>query len=260
MRLQVEGLHFRYAAQAPAVLRGLSMALGAGEVLGIVGPNGAGKSTLIQLLTRLLVPEAGEIRLDGRLLRSYSRLALARAVAVVPQAAALPEDFRVADIVMMGRTPHVGFWRSEGSQDHAVVRWAMQRSDVYHLRHRRVASLSGGEKQRLVLARALAQEPRYLLLDEPTNHLDVHYQVDVLRFVRAEAARGIGVLLVLHDLNLAARVCQRLLLLHQGRSAAYGTPQQVLQADILQQVYGEGLHVFAEPGSGLPVVMPGELG
>ena len=247
-------MSFRYGEKE--VLRNLSFSLQKGEVLGVVGPNGAGKSTLIGLLTRLLKPAGGEVRVFGKRIQEVGRLGLARALAVVPQGGPLPETFRVRDLVMMGRTPHLGFLAPETQKDVDVAEAAMRRTDTWGFRDRAVGSLSGGERQRVLLARALTQEPAFLLLDEPTNHLDLKYQVEVLRFVKREVARGLGVLIVLHDLNLAARVCDRVLVLQRGACAALGRPRDVLTKARLEEVYGADLSVFAQPGTDAPVVLP----
>lgn len=247
-------LSFAYGTHQ--VIRELELELSPGEVLGVVGPNGAGKSTLINLLTRILMPSHGTISLDGGSIKRMSRLELARRVAVVPQAGDLPGAFRVIELVMMGRTPHLGFLASETPHDLDVVEKAMRRTDVWAFRERHVGELSGGERQRVLLARALAQEPTYLLLDEPTNHLDLRYQSEVLRFTRREVARGVGALVVLHDLNLAARVCDRVMVLHQGRCVAAGTPPEVLTEALIRQIYNADTDVFLHPQSGLPVILP----
>ena len=254
--LEADTLHFRYDQSHDEVVRGLSLSVSPGEVLGVVGPNGAGKSTLIKLLTRIVGPSRGEVRVDGTPIRNMSRLELARRVAVVPQAGDLPGAFRAEDVVMMGRTPHLGFLAPESDTDRAVVARAMQRTDTWSFRDRPVASLSGGERQRVMLAKALVQEPRYLLLDEPTNHLDLRYQVDVLRFTRREVERGLGALVVLHDLNLAVRVCDRILVMKRGGAVAVGAPSETLDEALIRDVYQTDAHVFSEPGSDRLVVLP----
>ncbi len=252
--IEVSGLSFHYSKQE--VVKDLSFSLRSGEILGVVGPNGAGKSTLIGLLTRLLKPSQGEVRLFGKRLREVGRLELARAVAATPQASTLPEAFRVRDLVMMGRTPHLGFLASETQRDIEIAEAALRRTDTWAFRDRTVGSLSGGERQRVLLARALAQEPTFLLLDEPTNHLDLKYQVEVLRFVKREVARGLGALVVLHDLNLAARVCGRVLVMRRGACMALGKPEEVLTQKRLEEVYDADISVFAQPGTNVPVVLP----
>ncbi len=254
MNLRAHGLAFAFVPGRP-VLDGVDLELNAGEVVALVGPNGAGKSTVVRLFSRVLEPEAGRIELDGRPLHGYGRRALARRVAVVPQSGELPAGFRVGDVVQMGRAPHVGFLRSESRHDLRVVEAALRRTDTWDLRARDVAELSGGERQRVLLARALAQEPGILLLDEPTNHLDLRYQGEILRFVRREARAGVAALIVLHDLNLAARASDRMVLLDAGRVAARGPASDVLRPEVLRAVYRTDVEV-GRGRDGAPVVLP----
>jgi iron complex transport system ATP-binding protein len=254
MSLSGRGVTFGYGRQATVL--DLSLEVRPGECVALVGPNGAGKSTIVKLLSRVAKPWSGQVTLDGAPLKGLSRACLARKVAVVPQGGELPEAFRAAEIVMMGRSPHLGFLASETSRDFEVVEGAMRRTDSWGLRDRAVGELSGGERQRVVLARALAQEPGYLLLDEPTSHLDLHYQVEVLRHVREEVGRGLGALVVLHDLNLAARACDRMILLSGGRVVAEGSPADVVDERLLRRVYGPGMEVLTTAGDSLPVLLP----
>ena len=254
MSLRAAGLTFSYG-DVP-VVRGLDFELNRGEVVGLVGPNGAGKSTVIKLLTRVLKAEAGEVSVDGQQVKGLSRLELARRLAVVPQAGDLPGAFTVEELVLMGRTPHLGFFSTETKEDLDIVERAMRRTETWRFRERLISELSGGERQRVLLARALVQKPDYLLLDEPTNHLDLRYQVEVLRFTRREVENGLGALVVLHDLNLAARICDRVLVLHGGRLVAEGSPQEVLSETLIREVYGAEVALFQQPGTDIPVILP----
>ncbi len=233
----------------------LSFAVQRGEILGVIGPNSAGKTTLIRLLTRVVRPSRGEIRFEGRSLADLSRAELARRVAVVPQEmpAALP--FTVEQLVLLGRYPHGPGRFFDTPGDLAAARAAMALTGVASLAGAPVESLSGGERQRVILARALAQEPALLILDEPTAHLDLRYQgecVALLRRVNRE--QGTTVLLVSHDLNLAAELADRLLLLAGGRLAALGTPGEVLEPARLEQAYGCPVLVERSATSGRPFV------
>jgi iron complex transport system ATP-binding protein len=241
--------HLYYAYKYKPVLQDVSFDIHAGQVLGVVGPNGAGKSTLIKLLTRVLSPSSGIITLEGKNIQSFSRLELAKHLAVVPQSSELPLDYAVFDLVMMGRTPHLGFLSSETKHDVERVESVMKRTDTLQFRDRLSEQLSGGERQRVMLARALAQEPQFLLLDEPTNHLDLKYQVEVLGLVKQEVTRGLGALVVLHDLNLAARVCNRMVLLHQGKVVAMGQPSDVLKQGLLERIYQTKIDVSTNQGT-----------
>ena len=250
--LRLDGVHAGYGRRQ--VLFGVDLEVRAGEVVGVIGPNGAGKSTLVNVVSKLLPLSAGHVHVDGRQVERYGRRALAQRLAVVPQAARLPDGFLVIEVVRMGRTPFVGLWRGAGPEDEAEVERAMRQTGVWGLAERPVERLSGGERQRVVLARALAQRPRVLLLDEPTSHLDLRYQAELLRAVRAAAAEGVGVLLVLHDLHLAAQACDRLVLLTDGRVVASGPVPEVLAQGRLERAYRTDVEVFATPRG--PFVVP----
>jgi iron complex transport system ATP-binding protein len=238
------------------VLRGISLTIEAGQVLALVGPNGAGKSTLIRVLSGVLPARGGEARLNGTDLLRLSPVERARRVAVVPQLVHLPEAFTVGEIVLMGRTPHLSLWAGEGRRDCEVAWSAMRRAHIETLRERPVDELSGGEQQRVMLARALAQEPQVLLLDEPTAHLDLKHQIDVLELVRSLAQEeSLAVLMTLHDLNQAALYADRVALMQRGEIVALGSAQEVFTADQLSQVYGVDIAVGVHPVRGTPVVM-----
>jgi iron complex transport system ATP-binding protein len=236
-------------------LTGVSFAIEAGEVFGVIGPNSAGKTTLLRLLTRVVAPGAGEVRLDGRPLRHLAHAELARQVAVVPQDAPRPFPFSVEQLVLMGRYPHAPGRFFESEEDRAQARSAMVATGVLELAALPLEQLSGGERQRAMLARALAQQPRLLVLDEPTAHLDLRYQAETAALLqRVNGERGMTVLLVSHDLNLAAEVCDRVLLLGGGRVARVGAPAEVLRQDVLETVFGCAVVVDVNPTSGRPVV------
>jgi iron complex transport system ATP-binding protein len=248
--LAARGIHAGYG-RVP-VLRGIDLTLSAGEVVGVIGPNGAGKSTLVAVLTRLLRPSAGAVTLAGAPLRSLPRRAIARTLAVVPQGAPRPDGFRVREVVEMGRLPHLRPWSPFAAADHHVVAKALATTGIEAFADRRVEGLSGGEWQRVLLARAFAQDPQVLLLDEPTTHLDLRYQQAVARAVRTAADAGVAVLWVIHDLDTAARRCQRLVLLADGVIAADGSPTEVLTRPLLERVYRADLAV--DPGPDAPIV------
>ncbi len=245
-------------AGSEAVLHELSCLILSGRVLGILGPNGSGKSTLLKLLARVYQPLQGTIDILGESLSSLSQLDVAKRVALVPQETLQVFPFTIAEMVLMGRSPHHqgwGGWHWEDSQDWAVVHNAMEELDVAHLSDRFVTEVSGGERQRAVIARALVQEPQILLLDEPTAFLDLHHQLDIARIIRRlNRERGLTVVLVSHDLNLASQYCDHVMLLHNGRIAAMGSPRMVIQPKILEAVYGCSVLVDRHPQSGLPRV------
>ena len=235
-------------------LSDLSFEIAPGEILGVIGPNSSGKTTLIRLLTRVLEPDGGEIRLEDAPVRRLSRTELARGIAVVPQGI-LPEfPFTVGELVLMGRYPHDPGRYFESPRDRAVAREAMEATGVLELADLPVEQLSGGERQRAAIARALAQEPRLLVLDEPTSHLDLRDQAETAAIVRrVNTERGMTVLLVSHDLNLAAELCDRLLLLHGGEIARVGAPGDVLEQSLLERVFGCRVTVD-KSASGRPIV------
>lgn len=238
------------------VLREISLTVAPGEVLGIVGPNGVGKSTLIKAASGILTPDAGKILIDGHDVCQLSPPERARVMAVVPQAAQLPETFTVQDVVLMGRTPYLGWLDRESETDYEIASEAMTRTTISHLYNRHVGELSGGEQQRVFIARALAQTPSILLLDEPTAHLDLRHQDDILNLVRSLAVEnGLTIVITLHDLNLVARFADRVALLSNGRVRSMGTPEQVLTPEELATVYGINIHVTSHPIHGTPLVL-----
>ncbi len=257
--VELAGVAYAYPAagrrrERPFALEGVSFAVAPGEVLGVIGPNSAGKTTLIRLLTRVVEPLRGEVRFDGTPVQALARWELARHVAVVPQELP-PLPFTVEQVALMGRYPHAPrrFFQSAG--DRRVAREAMERTGVLDLAGAPAGSLSGGERQRVLLARALAQRPRLLILDEPTAHLDLRYQVECVALLRrVNREEGVTVLLVSHDLDLAAGVCDRLLLLSAGRVARLGAPEVVLDEGLLSGVYGCPVVVERAAGDGRPLV------
>ena len=253
--LKISGLTVTYGEIV--ALRGVSLSLAGGELLGVVGPNGSGKSTLVRAITRVVPPVEGAIQLDGESAAALPQRELARRVAVVPQNPYLPDAFTVLEVALMGRTPHLGLLQSESRADLAAVRRALEQTDTWCLAHRRMGELSGGERQRVVVARALAQETPLLLLDEPTAHLDVGHQAAVMDLVRRLCrAQGTAVLAIVHDLTLASQYCDRLVMLNEGRVVAEGAPHEVLSPEVLSSVYGAKVWVFPHPLTGRPVVTP----
>ncbi len=238
------------------VLDGVTCAFTPGSFTGIVGPNGSGKTTLLRALSGVMSPTAGQVCLDGRPIRSLPPRARARQIAVVAQHLADEFDFTAEEVVAMGRYPHLGRWRSEGPTDRTQVQQAMAVTGTADLASRRFSSLSGGERQRVAIARALAQQAQIVLLDEPSNHLDVRHVVslfDLLTSLNRE--QGLTVVAVLHDLNLAALYCARLMLLHRGQMVAAGRPAEVLQPEVINRAYGSQVMVTTHPLTGTPQVV-----
>ncbi len=237
------------------VLSGVDLCVAPGEIVGLVGPNGAGKTTLLRVASRVLVPDAGEARVAGRLLADYSRRELSRAIAVVPQDSAVPFPFRAGELVIMGRAPYQPLLGFDSHSDVRRAHLALERLGIAQLADRSVFELSAGERQLVAFARALVQDSDLMLLDEPTAFLDLRHRVEVLAVVRELAAEGRSALVVSHDLNLVARVCDRLAVLSAGRLVAGGPPTQVLTPELLAETYGIEADVIRAPG-GQPVVVP----
>jgi iron complex transport system ATP-binding protein len=230
--------------------------LAAGEMLGVIGPNGSGKSTLLRLLSGVLQPSSGDVRVYGRPLAAYARREIGRAIAVVPQETMIEFPFSVTEVVLMGRSPHLGGFAFEGDRDMQVARDAMQRTGVLDLASRSIHELSGGERQRVVLARALAQEAGILLLDEPAAFLDIRHEVEIYDLLRDLQREGRSVLTVLHDLNLAALYCDRVALLKAGRLVRVGTPAEVITYRTLTEVYETEVYVDTNDITGAVNVLP----
>lgn len=233
------------------ILKRVSFRLEAGEFVGLAGPNGAGKSSLLKVLSGLWRGAEGHIELMGRPLAEYQPREVARLIAHVPQSTALDFPFTVHEVVMMGRSPHLGRFQLEGPADRAVVERAMRITEVLHLAPRLINTLSGGERQRVLIARALAQEPKILFLDEPTSNLDIRHQLALLELVQSLAhEQGLGVVAAIHDLPLVARFCDRVVLMAEGRVANEGRPAEVFDAETLAHIFGVEVTVEPEPLTG----------
>lgn len=253
--LAIESLSVTYNGHD--ILQDISLDIKTGELVALVGPNGAGKSTLVRAISGVLHPRRGKISIDGLDLARLSALQRARYLAVVPQARELPPAYTVYQTVLLGRTPYLNWLGQAGKEDHAQVRRALQNTQIQHLAGRRVGQLSGGEQQRVLLARALAQSTPLLLMDEPTTHLDLEHQASLLSFVRnLTQAHRLAVLVVLHDLNLAGLYADRVALLEAGRLQAVGTPAEVLTAPHLEAVFHVPVKVIPHPDSGTPLILP----
>lgn len=237
------------------VLRDLSLEVRPGEVFALLGPNGSGKTTLLRAIAGQLQPQAGVVYLDFRRLNELSPKALAREIAALEQEVHSSFDFTVREIVELGRLPHRARWQRLSPEDHSVVDRALAQTDLQQFADRSVQHLSSGERQRVWLALALAQEPKVLLLDEPTAHLDLRYQIEILSLVRRLAQAQLTVILSLHDMNLAARFADRLALLSAGQLLALGTPETVLTPENIQQAYQMRVLRMALNG-GIPVIVP----
>jgi iron complex transport system ATP-binding protein len=245
---------FRYGDRM--VLHGVTLETRPGEFLAVIGPNGSGKSTLLKGMCGLLRPFSGSVKLDGQPVGSNGRARVARSIALVPQGAFLPELFTAMEIVLMGRTPHLGMLRYEGGSDILAAANAMEATETGRLAGRRVNELSGGERQRVLIARALAQEAGILLLDEPTANLDINYQAGILDFLkRLCRERGLSIVSALHDVNLASQYGDRVIVLKNGVIFKEGRPQDVIDSPTLWEAFGIDVTVCAHPVNGLPTAL-----
>ena len=251
--LTISNLSVSYNNQP--VIPDLSLTLPRPGIVGLVGPNGAGKSTLIRAITGVIPISRGTIRLGSIALLKISALDRARRIAVVPQHAHMPDNFKVTEIVMLGRTPYLPLWQKETNNDHAIVIQALKHTNLTRLKDRFVSDLSGGELQRVVIARALAQEPELLLLDEPTAHLDLKHQASILSLVKSLAtSKNIAVLLTMHNINQAAKCADSIALISNGKIQAFGSPTDVCTSQRLSKVYDTPVEVVTHPDHGLPFV------
>jgi iron complex transport system ATP-binding protein len=253
--LKIETLTVAYGDKI--VLRDISFDVQAGEILSLIGPNGAGKSTLIRAATGVVPVRSGRVSANGQDLAGLPPAQRARILAVVPQARQLGGAFTVEQAVMMGRTPYLNWLGQEGETDKAAVRLALQQTCLDAFSDRQIAKLSGGEQQRVLLARALAQSTPVLLLDEPTNHLDLQHQTNLLSLVKSLAKqKQLAVLMALHDLNLVSFFADRVALLVDGELRHIGTPQEVIRAEHISAAYRTPVEVIAHPVTGAPIIFP----
>lgn len=253
--LEVQSLNVGYGARL--VLRDISFKVGKGEIVALIGPNGTGKTTLMRTVSGVLKPRSGQLRVFGQDLTRISAAQRAKYISVVPQARDLPEDFTVLQTILLGRTPYLGWLGQMSLQDRERVSWALKRVHLQELAQRPMGELSGGEQQRVLLARALAQDTPILLLDEPTSHLDLHHQSILLNLVQELAReKKLAVLMVLHDLNLAALYADRVALMVEGCLRTIGSPEEVLTSKNLAGAYKVPVHVIPHPDYGTPLVLP----
>ena len=253
--LKVSGVRFSYGQRV--VLRDIDLDAAPGEIVGLVGPNGSGKTTLIRIISGIAEPQDGDIQIQGHQVSSLRPRDRARLVATVQQSPAVPPGFTAFEVVLMGRNPHLGLLQWEGPKDIDVCRQAMETTDTWEFADRLLSSLSGGELQRVFIARALAQETPVLLLDEPTAHLDISYQTGVLDIIdKVRRKTGVTVLMAMHDLTLAAQYCDRIAALYEGTVFASGQPSQVLTDDVISTVFGARVSIIRHPVHGTPVVLP----
>jgi iron complex transport system ATP-binding protein len=252
--LEIQNLTLAYGHTT--VLHDLSFSVEKGEMLGLIGPNGSGKSTLIKAISNVISPKSGNVLLKGMNITKIHRSELAKLMGVVPQTPILPSSFTAFEIVLMGRNPHMSLLSYENEKDLEITYQAMERTSTLHFAERRIGELSGGEIQRIIISRVLAQQPETILLDEPTANLDISHQLDVLDLIKSLCTRNnLTVVITVHDLNLAAQYCDRLALIKNGKLHAIGTPQEVITPENIKDVYGAEDCVYTHPVNGLPTVL-----
>lgn len=253
--IKAKGLVFGYKDQE--VLRQLDIEIPAGAFTAVVGPNGCGKTTFVKQVIKSLKPKSGDLFLFGKPISSYSYKALGKIVAYVPQATEIGFDFTVEEVVVMGRYAHLKRFQSEGVEDRKIVEKAMKATGVWALKDKFANELSGGEQQRVVVARALAQEPKLLILDEPISHLDLHHQVELMELIRSLAKeQGITVVAIIHDLNLAMDYSDYVMMMKSGRVHAFGKPQETISAKSIRSIYNLEVCMIENPVTGNPHVIP----
>jgi len=254
IKLELQSVGVAYGHNV--VVKDLTFQVMPGEMVGLIGPNGSGKSTIIKAISRVVSLQSGKILLDGKDVFKMPRGDLARLLGVVPQMPLLPSAFTALEIVLMGRNPHLRLLQYESARDLAITWEAMKKTATHPLAERRIGELSGGEIQRIVIARVLAQEPKSILLDEPTANLDIRHQVEILDLIKNLCLENnLTVVVALHDLNLAAQYCDRLILINNGQVHAQGTPEEVINSRNIKEVYGADGCVYTHPVNGLPTVL-----
>lgn len=239
-----------YEIEGKILLDGVTMHADSGQLVGLIGPNGAGKSTLLRNISGILKNRNGTVQLDGKDITELSTREMATALALVPQIAPYTYGFTSIELVLMGRYPHLGRFQIEGREDDRIARDAMALTETEEFADRTLDTLSGGERQRVFVARALAQQPRVLLMDEPTANLDILHQLKVLDLVRQLVDDGLTAVAAIHDLNMAARYCDKLVLLNNGQLLAEGSPEEVLTPETIESAFGVKSAVFRDPATG----------
>ena len=232
--LKIDSIDFYYGTKK--VLEKISFDADDGDIIGIIGPNGSGKTTMLRVISAIQKPRSGSIFLDGTDIFKLKQKELARKLAMVSQDNNISFDFSVFEVVLMGRTPHLGRFDYEDEHDFEIVRHAMELTGTSYLKDRSITELSGGEKQRVIMARALAQKPEVLLLDEPTSHLDLSYQLEIMELVK-KLAPDMIIIIAIHDLNLAARYCDRIVLIDDGKIVSIGKMEEVMTRENIKQVF-----------------------
>lgn len=251
--IELKSIFFRYYKDW--VLNDISFQVKKGDFVGIIGPNGSGKTTLLKILYRFLSPQRGDVLLDGRPLRKMDRIEIAKKIGVVSQETQVLFPFRVIEVVLMGRNPYMGHLVFETKKDLEIAKRAMELTEITSLADRFIDELSGGERKRVFIARALAQEPEIILLDEPTANLDIHHQMDFLNLIRTlNKEKGLTIIMASHDINISSEFCDRLILLKDGYIFKKGSPSEVITKENIEIVYGCKVWIDKNPFSGTPYI------
>ncbi|MBU5425965.1 ABC transporter ATP-binding protein [Tissierella pigra] len=258
MSMETKSLQVKYGEKL--VLKDINFRVSNGEIVTIIGPNGSGKTTLIKSLSRYIKAYSGEIYLDGKDISQIPTKKIAREVAVLPQVKNVSADVTIENLVSYGRYPHLSFGKRINKNDKDIINWAIEKTGLVKLKDRYIATLSGGERQRAWIAMALAQKPKILLLDEPTTYLDISYQLEVLELIKElNESLGITVIMVLHDLNQAARYSNNIYVLRNGEICEYGKPSDILQAKLLKDVFRIDAHIYEDEINRCPYFIPHKL-
>lgn len=253
--LNIKSLSVSYGSRR--VLNNIDLEIQPGEILALIGPNGAGKSTLIRALSGVIPAQSGTVTLNGLNAAKLSSMQRARRISVVPQAVSLPPAFTVWETVLLGRTPYLNFLGQVSAQDEALAFVALEQVDAIHLKDSLISEISGGEQQRVLLARALVQDTPIMLMDEPTTHLDLRHQLDLLKLMADHTRKkNLAVLATLHDLNLASMFADRIAIMQGGVLCVAGTPQETITSEIINSVYGVPVHIVNHPDTNKPLIMP----
>ncbi len=256
MRLEADSISLGYGYDS-TVVRDVSIRIGEGDMIGIIGANGSGKSTLLKALCRYMKPKQGTVYLDGKSIFTWNTRRIAQTISVLPQIHNAMTDCTVRELVEYGRYPHSGTWSSSRSQDRIVVERAIRLMKIDCLQHRFLSTLSGGERQRAWIAMSLAQEPKVLLLDEPTAFLDINHQFDLLEMIsKFNRELGLSIVMILHDVNQAARYSQHIIVMKCGRILCEGTPEQTITEEVLREAFGIQARIVRDPEYGYPLFIP----
>lgn len=253
--LTIHNLSVYYGSRK--ILHNIDLEVKAGEILALIGPNGAGKSTLIRAVSGVVPVHGGKILVDEADITKFTPMQRAQKISVVPQAVSLPPAFTVWETVLLGRTPYLNFLGQVSGKDEALARLALEQVDAFHLKDSFINEISGGEQQRVLLARALVQDTPIMLMDEPTTHLDLRHQLDLLKLISVQVReKNLAVLITLHDLNLASMFADRIAIVQNGLLCVAGTPQETLTVEIVNSIYGVPVHIVNHPDTGKPLILP----